>query len=79
MNIRAVRSIHMPTVAASELINPLQMISSGQAGVSDYNLSVSVDVPWFNLSFWFMHINVLTQCHGYSLKIEVGYNQKFCN
>jgi hypothetical protein len=50
VNVRAVGSINVSTVAASELVNPLQVIGSGQASISDYNLSVPVDVPRFDLS-----------------------------
>jgi hypothetical protein len=63
VNIRAVGSINMPTVAASELIYPLQVIGSGQACIPDYNLSVPVDVPRLKLRLGLMQRNVLRKCH----------------
>jgi hypothetical protein len=73
VNIGAVGSINVPAVAASDLIYPLQVIGTRQACISDYNLSVPVDVSRLDPNFpcpvfdsparWLMQGNVLTDCH----------------
>jgi hypothetical protein len=59
MDIGAIGSINVSTVAASEFVNPLQVIGSRQASISDYNLSVPVDVPRLDLRLGLTQSDVL--------------------